>query len=68
MGSLIKEKKEVVETVPNPDEITRKEKSQEFYKELDTYRNRGGWLPVFLLIIVTAVLIAFVSWYLKQSS
>lgn len=68
MGSLIKEKKVIVDTLPNPDEVVRKEKSQEFYKELDTYRNRGGWLPVILLLIVTAGLIAFVAWYLQKTS
>lgn len=65
MGNLIKEKKEAIQ--PSPDEITRKEKSQEFYKELDTYRSRGGWLPVLTLLIITAALISFVAWYLQRS-
>lgn len=66
MGNLVTKKKPVAEPPPTPDEITRKQKSQEFYKELDSYRGRGGCLPVLALLIVTAGLIALVAWYLQH--
>ncbi len=64
MGDLIKPKTTPSLTV---EDVEKKQKSTEFYQELDTYRKKGAWWPVLLLVIVTVALFVFVGWYLRKT-
>ena len=60
MADLVKSKKVVA------GDALKKEKGKDFYKELDNYRAKRGFQPVFWLVLLMLLFVVMLGWYLHK--